>query len=104
MRTLLLAAALALGHGDQPSAQTFAQRALEIKPSHGPATYTMAMCVLGKGDALQALNLLESLQSGPAAASLQAEAPELAPVVTQTLMQLRGLGRAKAQHMQAAAV
>lgn len=97
-------AALALGHGDQPSAQTFAQRALEIKPSHGPATYTMAMCVLGKGDALQALNLLESLQSGPAAASLQAEAPELAPVVTQTLMQLRGLGRAKAQHMQAAAV
>lgn len=97
-------AALALIHGDRDSAATFANRALEVKQQHGPAIYTLAMCALGKGDAMMAVNLLESLQSGPAAVSLQSEAPELTPVVAQTLGQLRSLGRAALSESQAEAV
>lgn len=96
-------ATLALGTGDQPSAMVFAEHALQIKPQHGPAIYTMAMCALGQGDAPACLSLLEALQSGEPAKSLQAEAPELVPVVQQSISQLRGLGRAARQAAPAAA-
>jgi len=81
--------ALLLVAGRHDQAASYAERALKIRPDHGPSLYTLGFALSGRGQKKQAIEVLSTLKSGPAADSLHAEAPELMPVAMTELQRLR---------------
>jgi len=89
-------AALLLSAGKLDHAAAYAERALQVRPLHGPSLYTLAFALSGRGDVDRAVGVLSELAAGPARDSLQAEAPELVPVAMielERLRQLQGVDR-----------
>lgn len=82
--------ALLLVAGRHDQAADCAERALKIRPDHGPSLYTLGFALSGRGRKRQAIEVLSALKSGPARDSLQAEAPELMPVAMTELQRLLG--------------
>ena len=73
-------AALLLVAGRHEQAGACAERALKIRPDHGPSVYTLGFSLSGRGQTQKAIEVLTALQSGPASDNLRAEAPDLMPV------------------------
>jgi len=82
-------AALLLVAGRHEQAGACAERALAIRPDHGPSVYTLGFSLSGRGQTRKAIEVLSSLQSGPASDNLRAEAPDLMPVAMTELQRLR---------------
>lgn len=82
--------ALLLVAGRHEQASACAERALKIRPDHGPSLYTLGFALSGRGQKKEAIEVLSCLKSGPAADSLRAEAPELMPVAMTELQRLLG--------------
>jgi tetratricopeptide (TPR) repeat protein len=82
-------AALLLVAGRHEQAATSAERALKIRPDHGPSLYTLGFALSARGLKKQAIEVLSSLQSGPASDNLRAEAPDLLPVAMTELHRLQ---------------
>lgn len=74
-------AALLLSAGELKHAVAYAERALTIRPAHGPSLYTLGFALAGLGEIVRAVAVLNELSGGPALASLMAEAPDLLPLV-----------------------
>lgn len=84
-------AALLLSAGEFGHASAYAQRALEIRPEHGASLYTLGFALSGLGEVALARQTLERLSGGEALASLEAEAPDLLPLVRVELQRLQML-------------
>lgn len=82
-------AALLLVAGRHEQAGACAERALAIRPDHGPSVYTLGFSLSGRGQTRKAIEVLSSLQSGPASDNLRVEAPDLMPVAMTELQRLR---------------
>lgn len=74
-------AALLLSAGELKHAVTYAERALTVRPTHGPSLYTLGFALAGLGEIARAVEVLRRLSDGPALESLLAEAPDLLPLV-----------------------
>ncbi|WIV99337.1 tetratricopeptide repeat protein [Kinneretia aquatilis] len=86
-------AALLLSAGELAQAATYAKRALELHPHHGPSLYTLGFACSGLGKTLQAQKTLRHLlRLEPLAMdSLLDEAPDLLPVAEAELARLNSL-------------
>jgi tetratricopeptide (TPR) repeat protein len=82
-------AALLLVAGRHEQAGACAERALKIRPDHGPSLYTLGFSLSARGLKAQAIEVLSSLTSGPAGDNLRAEAPDLMPVAMTELQRLQ---------------
>lgn len=86
-------AALMLSAGELAQAASYAKRALELHPHHGPSLYTLGFACSGLGKTLQAQKTLRHLlRLEPLAMdSLLDEAPDLLPVAEAELARLNSL-------------
>lgn len=84
-------AALLLAAGELEHAAAYAQRALEIRPHHGPSLYSLGFALAGLSEVARAIEVLELLGDGAPLASLQREAPELLPLVQIEIDRLQAL-------------
>ena len=83
-------AALLLSAGEYAHAVRYARDALSLRPQHGPSLYALGFALSGLGEAA---TVLHRASRGKARQSLEAEAPELLPLIRAELARIQRLTR-----------
>jgi tetratricopeptide (TPR) repeat protein len=86
-------AALLLSAGEYAHAVRYARDALSLRPQHGPSLYALGFALSGLGEAAEAATVLRRASRGKARQSLEAEAPELLPLIRAELARIQRLTR-----------